>query len=77
MPARGTPIQYEIAETIGTISESRGWYKELNLVSWNGAEPKFDLRTWAPDHEKMGKGITFSRKEAEILYDLLGQALGK
>lgn len=57
-------IQYEIIETIAVISESpKGWTKELNLISWNGREPKYDLRDWAPDHEKMGKGITLTKEE--------------
>lgn len=57
-------IQYEIIETIAVISEStKGWTKELNLISWNGRKPKYDLRDWAPDHEKMGKGITLTKEE--------------
>ena len=53
----------EIKETIGVISESaKGWKKELNLISWNGKEAKYDLREWSPEHEKMGKGI-ISREE--------------
>ena len=71
-------IKYEIKNTIGTISESaKGWTKELNMISWNGASPKYDIRDWAPEHEKMGKGITLSEEEAKILYQLLGQTLGK
>lgn len=67
-------IKYEIIEEIGVLSENaRGWRKELNLVSWNGAAPKYDLRDWAPDHEKMGKGITMNRDEAAALARLLGQ----
>jgi len=54
------------------LSESsKGWTKELNLVSWNDREPKYDLREWAPEHEKMGKGITLTREEAIILRDAL------
>lgn len=65
-------IKFEIIEAIGLLSESsKGWSKELNLISWNGAAPKFDIRDWSPDHEKMGKGITLSREEAEVLYKLL------
>ncbi len=65
-------IKYEIKETIGIIKESpNGWNKELNLVSWNEAKPKYDLRDWAPDHEKMGKGVTLSEDEAQMLYELL------
>ncbi|AJO21929.1 hypothetical protein SB48_HM08orf01742 [Heyndrickxia coagulans] len=67
-------FKYEIKETIGTISESpKGWTKELNLVSWNGKAPKFDLRDWAPEHEKMGKGITLNTDELKALKDLLNQ----
>ena len=65
-------FQYEIKEEIGVLSENKsGWRKEVNLVSWNGAAPKLDIRDWAPDHEKMGKGITLSTEEARELLDLL------
>ena len=65
-------LKYEIKEHIGTVSESsKGWTKELNIVSWNGANPKFDLRDWAPEHEKMGKGITLSADEVQELYKIL------
>ena len=64
-------ILQEIQE-IGVLSESpKGWRKELNLVSWNGATPKYDIREWAPGHEKMGKGITLTVEEAEVLKGLL------
>jgi len=57
-------IKYEIIEKVAVLSESaKGWKKELNLISWNGRDPKYDLREWAPDHEKMGKGITLSKEE--------------
>lgn len=65
-------IKYEIIEELGVLSESaKGWQKELNLISWNGTEPKYDLRDWAPDHEKMGKGITLNPNEVQKLYELL------
>ena len=67
-------IKFEIKENIGTLSESaKGWTKELNLVSWNGAAPKYDLRDWAPEHEKMGKGITLNADEVQELYKLLSK----
>ncbi len=67
-------IKYEIKEELGIISESlKGWRKELNLVSWNGGEPKYDLRDWAPRHEKMGKGITLTKEEVQKLCKLLSQ----
>ncbi|MCY6354373.1 YdbC family protein [Clostridium sp. ZS2-4] len=67
-------IKYEIKETIGVVSEStKGWSKELNLISWSGRDPKFDLRDWAPEHEKMGKGITLSAEELKKLRDILNE----
>lgn len=52
-------IKYEIEDELGKVSESsKGWTKELNLISWNGKEAKYDLRDWAPEHGKMGKRIT-------------------
>jgi hypothetical protein len=69
-------ILHDIQKRYGVLSEERnGWRKELNLVSWGGRAPKFDLRDWAPDHEKMSKGITFTEAEAEKLRDLLIAAL--
>ena len=65
-------IKYEIIKHIVNLSESsRGWTKELNIISWNGGVPKLDIRDWAPEHEKMGKGITLSEEEAEKLAGLL------
>ena len=57
-------VKCEIVEEIGVLSENeKGWKKELNLVSWNDGEPKYDIRTWSPEHEKMGKGITLTKDE--------------
>ncbi|AYV72445.1 YdbC family protein [Bacillus sp. PK3-056] len=65
-------IKYEIIETIAVLSEStKGWKKELNLISWNGREPKYDIREWSPEHEKMGKGVTLSDEEALKLKEAL------
>ena len=69
-------ITFDIVKHFGIISEEKaGWKKELNLVSWNGRAPKLDIRDWAPGHEKMGKGITLAKDEAEKLAELLGTAL--
>lgn len=65
-------FKYEITQELGVLSESKsGWTRELNLISWNGAEPKFDIRDWAPGHEKMGKGISLSADEIEKLKSIL------
>lgn len=65
-------FSYEIVEEIAVLSENaKGWRKELNLVSWNGRPPKFDLRDWAPEHEKMGKGVTLTNEEFEALQKII------
>lgn len=65
-------IKYEIKETVGIISENnKGWSKELNLISWNERDPKFDIRDWSPEHEKMGKGVTLSKEELKVLREVL------
>lgn len=65
-------FKYEITLHIGTLSTSKnGWTKELNMVSWNGADPKYDIREWSPDHKKMGKGITLNSNEMDELLHIL------
>lgn len=65
-------IKLEIKETVGTLSKSpKGWKKELNLISWNGNEPNYDLRDWATEYEEMGKGITLTVEDLKALRDLL------
>ena len=65
-------IKYEIVQEIAVLAEgSKGWRKELNLVSWNEREPKYDLREWSPGHEKMGKGMTLSTAEILALREAL------
>ncbi|MBU3112454.1 YdbC family protein [Clostridium lacusfryxellense] len=67
-------IKYEIKETIGVLSEeSKAWRKEINLISWNDKEAKYDIRDWSAEHEKMGKGITISKEELIKLKNLLNE----
>lgn len=67
-------IKFEIKSQLGSISESpKGWKKELNLISWNDKEPKYDLREWSPDHEKMVKGVTLTKEELKKLKEILNQ----
>ncbi|WP_314557107.1 PC4/YdbC family ssDNA-binding protein [uncultured Parvimonas sp.] len=71
-------LKYEIAEELGILSENeKGWRKELNLVSWNEREPKYDIRDWNPNHDRMSKGITLSKEEAEALYEILKEEFGE
>lgn len=65
-------VDYEIKEKIAVLGEmNNGWTKELNLVSWNKAAARLDIRGWSPDHDKMGKGLTLSMDEAVKLKDAL------
>ena len=65
-------IKFKITKHIGVLSQgSKGWSKELNLISWNDKDAKFDLREWDPAHEKMGKGITLNDDELKKLKDTL------
>lgn len=69
-------FQYEIVEELGVLSESaKGWTKEFNRISWNGGSPKYDIRDWAPEHEKMGKGVTLTDEEAKALFDIMQNCL--
>ncbi len=67
-------FKYDIVEHIGVLSENaKGWTKEINLISWNGAAPKYDIRDWAPEHEKMGKGVTLTAEEIQKLKEILSR----
>lgn len=66
-------IKFEIVKKMGLLSTSeKGWTKELNLISWNDREPKYDIREWSPDGKQMGKGVTLSKEELIALKELLG-----
>jgi hypothetical protein len=65
-------IEFDVVKEFGELSENiKGWKREVNLVSWNGRDPKYDIRDWSPDHSKMGKGITLTEEEMKQLRDIL------
>ena len=65
-------FKYEITEEIGVLSESKsGWRKEVNMVSWNGAAAKLDIREWSQKQKKMGKGTSLNSEEVAKLKELL------
>ncbi len=71
-------LKFEITKSIGVLSENaKGWTKELNMVSWNEREPKYDLREWSPDHSRMGKGITLTEEDITNLKSLLNDVDGE
>lgn len=69
-----TDIKFEIIKKIGLLSTtSRGWTREINLVSWNDREPKYDIREWSPDGQTMSKGITLTKEELLKLREILNE----
>ena len=71
-------IQYEIVKEIAVLSTGEsGYTKEINLISWNGKEPKYDIRSFSPNREKCGKGVTLTEAEAEKLLAALEKVLSE
>lgn len=67
-------FKYEVTKEVGVLSSSKsGWRRELNMVSWNDAKAKLDIRDWAPEHAKMSKGVSLSHEEAAILREILNE----
>jgi len=65
-------INYKIIKKLGILSDdTKKWKKELNLVSWNDNEPKYDIRDWDETHSKMSKGITLTKEEMLKLKEIL------
>lgn len=76
-------ITYHIVKQLGVLSETaKGWKRELNLVSWNDHDPKYDIRDWSPipegedktiDDRKISKGITLTYEQIQMLKELLSK----
>lgn len=67
-------IKYEVQEELGVLSESpSGWSRQVNMVSWNDKEAKYDIRDWSPNREKMSKGISLTYEEVLALKDILNK----
>ncbi len=65
-------FSFKIEENVAVIFAGKGgWNLELNKVAWGEREAKYDLRSWSPDHKKMGKGLTFTQEELKALKDAL------
>ena len=71
--------QFEIKEMLGQlgIAKANGWAKELNVVTWYGKPPKYDIREWSPDHENMSRGITLTWDELRDLGFIVDRLLEK
>ena len=67
-------ISFEVKEHIGVVATySSGWSKDLNLIAWNGAAPKYDIRDWDETHTHMSKGVTLFEGEMQTLMDIYVQ----
>ncbi len=76
MAKEKSEVKFEIANELGVISErDKGWRLEFNQVIWNGRDPKYDIRTWGPNREKMGKGITLTEDELRKLKELIDKEI--
>ncbi len=66
-------LNYEIKRRIIVLSENKktGWTKELNLISWNGAPAKIDIREFSPDRQKLSRGITLTMDEMKQIKDAI------
>ncbi len=72
--AQERELTFEVEEHIGVIGiSSTGWRKELNVISWNGNLPKFDIREWDEDHSHMSRGITMTKDELKALKELFSE----
>ena len=65
-------FRFSIMRHIGVLAEgTKGWKKEVNMVSWNDRPAKLDIREWDENHVKMSKGVTLSAEEAALLRELI------
>ena len=68
-------IEVKIVKHFGVLKKHEtGWCREINKVSWNGADPKYDVRDWSPDHTRMSRGITLTDDEMDKLIEAMGKA---
>ena len=74
MANNNTEVTFEIMEHVGVIEARKdGWTKEVNIVAWNGGQPKIDIRDWDPSPERMTRGITLTEDQAEKLTKALSE----
>lgn len=70
-------FKFEIVQELGVLKTNpeTQWTTEVNVVAWNGREPKIDIRSWNPDHQKMSKGITLTEDEALKVCEFIKSAI--
>ncbi|HEM3467932.1 TPA: hypothetical protein U1B12_001067 [Streptococcus suis] len=64
-------FHYDIVKKLAVLStDTKGWTKEVNLISFNGQDPVFDVRKWSPGG-RMSRGITLKQTEVAALITAL------
>ena len=65
-------FKYEKVQHIGTVTDTDNMTLEVNIIRFNGKEPKVDIRRWdRRNGERMLKGIAITKEEAVILREVL------
>lgn len=64
-------FKYEVIKNIRTLSENSKNSIRLRLISWNGNQPKYDLRKWSVDGDVPYKGVTLIKSELMKIYEIL------
>ncbi|MBR3295469.1 MAG: hypothetical protein IKI62_04395 [Clostridia bacterium] len=69
---------FTIHKKIGVVSEKpNGWTLELNIVSFNGRDAKYDLLEWRNDHTELRTGARFSESDLKPLMELIRKHLAE
>lgn len=65
---------YEVKQKLGTLGKRGINTIELRLVSWDGKDPAYDIRTWYTDSkgtEKCTVGVTMKKEHLKQLLDII------
>lgn len=72
MARKRTDFSVQVLQHLGVLGYgTKGWSKQVNIVSWNGEQATLDIRSWSYDQTHQGKGISLKRDEAIRLRDTL------
>ncbi len=67
----GKEFKYTVNEEMEVLGGNSKYRNVLSIVSWNGYEPKYDLRRWKDDSPT--KGIALTPEEMENLKKALNR----
>ena len=64
-------FKYEIVKKVATLSDNKGYTKEVNIIKYGDKEPMLDIRKWNRNDDTMQKGVALNKQEAEQLKEAL------